>query len=168
MNEHRGSKPWFTEATKITMRWYPSRGAVLDAEERTIKRKRPVCNVQHNLAIDTVRLSPEDIQRIMAMKIAIVCAGILAARYAADAGSVWWLRGRTAAEGIELPPPRNPFKEDPPSAALKLLNTSFELAARPRPEDGADNSTTSSIIRQLPAFGPPIPRSPQKASASPP
>ncbi|WP_432705659.1 GIY-YIG nuclease family protein [Actinoallomurus iriomotensis] len=56
-SEHRSSKHWFEEATKITMKRYPNRPAALDAERRTIKRKRPLYNIQHNTAVDTTQLA---------------------------------------------------------------------------------------------------------------
>lgn len=132
ISEHRGLKPWYTESTKITMKWYPNRRAVLDAEERLIKRKRPLYNIQHNAAVESVQLSPEDFQRAMAAKVAMACAGVLAIRYVADVSSAWWLRRRMVADSIDLsiPAPRNPFKEDPPPAALQLLNAFCGLAAQ--------------------------------------
>jgi hypothetical protein len=140
MGEHRGDKPWFTLATKVTLEWFPDREAALEAEERAIKREHPVYNVQHNVHVEIdFSISPEAMARNLNMLAALACGAVLAIRWAADAGSFWWQQHRAAAEGrfIEVLPPRNPFTQDPPPTALVLMMFFLKEAFSPTPRQPA-------------------------------
>lgn len=157
MGEHRRGKPWFDEWTRAKQDWYPDRASALDAEERAIHRERPVYNVQHNLHVEVdIALDPEAMARNFAALAAMACAAMLAARWAADAGSYWWQKRRAEAEGrtVQVLPPRNPFTQDPAPVALTLMYLFLEAAVRP---PGMDERAAAEKLRLLGAKVVPLP-----------
>lgn len=48
LGQHRTDKPWFVDVARAALETHPSRQDALDAEERVIKKERPVYNVVHN------------------------------------------------------------------------------------------------------------------------
>lgn len=135
MGEHRTTKPWVDEATTVTMKHYPSREAVLAAEKEAIKRERPLYNVLHNTRVEIdIEMSPEDAVRAFATLGLLICTAILAARTAADFGSVWWQKRQAATQGVtvDLVTPRSRFSsEEHPSVALTLLGVFYKMIENP-------------------------------------
>lgn len=52
LDQHSDSKPWYTEARRITVEHHPTRGDALAAEMAAIKAERPKYNIQHNRGRD--------------------------------------------------------------------------------------------------------------------
>jgi predicted GIY-YIG superfamily endonuclease len=48
LDQHEDTKPWFTEASQITVEHHPTRLAALAKEKKAIKAERPKYNIQHN------------------------------------------------------------------------------------------------------------------------
>lgn len=130
IGEHRRAKPWFTEATSITLKTYPDRDAVLAAEERAIKRERPLYNLVHNHRVEVeVVVSAEDIARNAAGLGMLICAGLLGARWVADAAAAWWIQQRPADGGpVRVPGPRNPFAESPEPVLVTMFKAFWQVA----------------------------------------
>ncbi len=54
--EHAAAKSWWPDVTDLSMQWFKTRTAALEAEAAAIRRERPLHNVAHNLP----RLSEAD------------------------------------------------------------------------------------------------------------
>jgi hypothetical protein len=135
MDQHSGDKDWFPIDGVVEFEQYPNRPAALAAEEKAIRKEKPLYNIQHNgdnirmrLRIEAeVEFHPGNI----AAMLALVSGGLLAGKWAADALANWWVQRQGTKQGVEVQVPKvvNPFAQDPLSPLAKFCYLMLAMAA---------------------------------------
>lgn len=102
--DHNKRAPWMRQIATITIEWFPSTPAALDAEEKAIKAQRPKFNIVHNRGTQLINLRP----------VFRTAAAMMAYNYGPESSLL------REPERIPEPPPPQP---DPvPDSGVRLMN----------------------------------------------
>jgi predicted GIY-YIG superfamily endonuclease len=134
VGEHRASKDWITQASRIDLEWYPAED-IAEAEREAIEHERPLYNIVYNggrLKIEasaevTIRpASPEDLAAMLAAFVALGMGAV----WVMDSVANWNVKRRAerAGQEVDLPPARNLFTQDPPHWSANLLTALLAFA----------------------------------------
>ena len=134
LGEHQRDKDWFADSRRISYKPFPDRPTVLAAEARTIRRKHPVYNKQHNIRVEVsaeVELSGNGVAAMLTM----VFGAAMLVKWGADAYAVRRTRTLAERQGIEQESPKVPcpFTEDRLGTLGKLFWTAVALSSAPPP-----------------------------------
>lgn len=136
ISQHLRDKWWFPDDGRITFEMYDDRASVLAAEERAIRREKPLYNVQHNIRVEVSIKAEVNLSLNSAAAIVAAIAGVyLLAKWGSDVYAVRREHQLAERQGIEheLPKVTNPFTEQPPSTAATVFYSALAVACMPPP-----------------------------------